>query len=51
MHVFECVCMRKFQNEIILREGGEGGGGGGGGGGECKTHVNFKFKFIKKKRG
>ena len=23
MHVFECVCMRKFRDEIILRGGGE----------------------------
>ena len=32
MHVFECVCMRKFRDEIILR------------GGECKTRENVKKK-------
>ena len=32
MHVFECVCMQKFRDEIILR------------GGECKTRENFKIK-------
>ena len=39
MNVFECVCIRKFRDEIILR------------GGEYKTRENFKFKFFKKKRG
>ena len=38
MHVFECVCMRKFKDEIILR------------GGECKTRENFKLKFFLKKK-
>ena len=38
MHVFECVCMQKFRDEVILR------------GGACKTHENFKFKFFKKKK-
>ena len=39
MHVFECVCIRKFWDEIILR------------GGKCKTRENFKFKFFRKKKG
>ena len=38
MYVFECVCMRKFRDKIILR------------GGECKTCENFKFKFFKKNK-
>ena len=40
MHVFECVCMQKFRDEIILR-----------GGGECKTRENLKFKIFQIKRG
>ena len=39
MHVFECVCMKKFRDKIILR------------GGECKIRENFKFKFKKKGGG
>ena len=39
MHVFECVCMRKFRDEIILR------------GGECKTREIFKFEFFRLKGG
>ena len=39
MHVFECVCMQKFRDEIILR------------GGECKTRENFKFEFFRLKGG
>ena len=30
MHVFECVCMRKFRDEIILRRRRKGKGEGGG---------------------
>ena len=39
MHVFDCVYVYEFRDEILLR------------GGECKTSENFKFKFFKKKNG
>ena len=38
MHVFDCVYVCEFRDEILLR------------GGECKTRENFKFKFFKKKK-
>ena len=47
MHVFECVCMRKFRDKFILR----GGGGGGGGGEIAKPVIKFKFKKKKEERG
>ena len=45
MHVFECVCMQKFRDKIILR----GGGGGGGGGGSVKPVKILNLNFPKKR--
>ena len=44
MHVFDCVYVCEFRDEIILR-----GGGGGGGGGSVKPMKILNLKFSDKK--
>ena len=50
MHVFDCVYVCEFRDEILLRGGGGGGGRGGGESVKPVKILNFKFSKKEKKK-